>query len=269
MRRTLAGLLFGIAYLSASLAVGGWLLQRTAFDPARTADAADVVLADSAIKNQLVDLIADATAEQLGLEQGATRALVRSVVETKPGADLMGEILHDAHAHLIGEQSEPVQITSQQMVQIVRNEAVGELPPITLPVPKVTVLDVMRRALTWLVPIAAIVAVIFLVIGLMAHPERAALLRSLGLGLLLLAALVAVLGYVVPRFVLPLLSDSPWANVPIYLADNSLKLLIGLELLLIGAGVALLAGSGAMRRQRRWSTPVSTYRYNEERRWSG
>jgi hypothetical protein len=268
VRRTLAGLLFGIAYLSASLAVSGWLLQRTAFDPGRTAASADVVLADSAIKNELVDLIADATAAQLGLQQGETRALVRSVVDTEPGAKLMGEILHDAHAHLIGAQREPVQITAAQMVEITRNEAVGELPPITLPVPKVTVLDIMRRVLAWLVPIAALVALVFAVVGMMAHPERAALLRSLGLGLLLLAALVALLGYVVPRFVLPLLSDSPWAHVPRRLADDSLTLIIAVELLLVGAAVALLAGSGAMRRQRRWSTPVSTYRYNEERRWS-
>jgi hypothetical protein len=32
--------------------------------------------------------------------------------------------------------------------------------------------------------------------------------------------------------------------------------------------LALLVGTGMMRRRKRWSTPVSTYRYQEERRWS-
>jgi len=77
-----------------------------------------------------------------------------------------------------------------------------------------------------------------------------------------------ILGYLVPRFIVPALSDSPWANVPARLADDSLPLLLGLEFVLIGGALALFAGTGMMQRRRRWSTPVSTYRYNEERRWS-
>lgn len=268
MRRTLAGLLFGIAYLCAALAISGWVLQRSAFDPDRTASAAAVILGDTGIKNELIDVVASTTAAQLGQDQATVRATIRSVAETEPGAALMAQILHDAHAHLIGQQLGPVQITGPQMVQIVRNEAVAEIPPVTLPVPRITVLDWMRKLLVWLVPIAALAALVFALIGLTAHPERTALVRSLGFGLLLLAVLVAVLGYIVPRFVLPLLSDSPWAHIPILLSNDSLPLLIGVELLLVGAGVALLASSGAMRRRRRWSAPVSTYRYNEERRWS-
>ncbi|MEQ1704039.1 MAG: hypothetical protein ABMA25_28360, partial [Ilumatobacteraceae bacterium] len=60
----------------------------------------------------------------------------------------------------------------------------------------------------------------------------------------------------------------PWAGLPAALADDSLGLLVGLELLLVGGALALLAGTGAMRRRQRWSTPVSTYRYQEERSWS-
>ena len=39
-------LLFGLAYACASLAIAGFLLQRTAFDPDRSAGAADVVLGE-------------------------------------------------------------------------------------------------------------------------------------------------------------------------------------------------------------------------------
>src|SRR4051794_35362833 len=58
VRRTLAGLLFGVAYVCASLAIGGWLLQRTAFSPDRTSSVAKTVLEDQRIRAEVVDLIA-------------------------------------------------------------------------------------------------------------------------------------------------------------------------------------------------------------------
>ncbi len=177
-------------------------------------------------------------------------------------------MIHDAHAHLIGEQKTPVVITGQQLVDATQMQAAAAVPPVTIPVPKVTVLDIVRQALKWLLPIAAIATLVLIAIGFFAHPEKSALLKSLGLGMLLLALLVLLLGYVVPKFLVPALSDSVWAGLPARLADDSLGLLIGLELLLVGGGLGLLAGTGMMRRRQRWSTPVSTYRYNEERRWS-
>lgn len=267
MRRTLAGLLFGLAYACASLAISGFLLQRTAFDPGNSADAADVILGDSAIKSELLDLIAEATAEQLGQDPAGLRGTLEQVAAHPEGQALLGEIIHDAHAHLIGEQKEPVQITGDQLVPIVRDQAAAALPAITLPVPRVTALDIARKALNWLVPIAALAMLVFVVLGFLAHPEKSALLKSLALGLLLLALLVALLGYIVPRLIIPLLDDSPWANVSARLADDSLPLLIGMELLLLGGAGALLASFGMMNRRRRWNAPVSSYRYTEERRW--
>ena len=277
MRRTLAGLLFGLAYACASLTLAGFLLQRTAFDPDYSADHADVILEDPAIRAALVNSIADQLSAQLttlapgdpNLTQDALRARVDLVVDTAPGAELLAEVIHDAHAHLIGAQDAPVQISTQQLVDATQNQAVGVVDPITIDVPQVTVLDIIRTTLTWLLPIAAIATLALIVLGLAAHPERSALFRSLGLGLLLLALVAALLGYVVPKFLVPALSDSPWARMPAQLADDSLPLLIGLLLLLVGGALALLAGTGMMRRRQRWSTPVSTYRYQEERRWSG
>ena len=73
--------------------------------------------------------------------------------------------------------------------------------------------------------------------------QRAALLKSLALGLLLLAALTALLGYVIPKLIIPLLSASPWANVPARLADDSLPPPIGMEILLVGGAPALPWGA--------------------------
>ena len=60
MRRTIVGLLFSLAYACACIAIAGFLLQRTAFDPDNTADAADVVLQDGPIRAALSSAIAEA-----------------------------------------------------------------------------------------------------------------------------------------------------------------------------------------------------------------
>jgi len=225
------------------------------------------VLQDEGIKKELVRIIADNVAGQLGRDPIETRSVVAGVAGTKQGAALMAGIIHDAHARLIGERQAPVQITSAQLVELMRTQAVGDLPTITLPVPKVTALDLARRALQWILPIAAIATLVFTALAFTAHPERSALFKSLALGLLLLGVLVALLGYVVPKFVVPALSDSVWANAPAQLVDDSVPLLIGLELLLVGGAAALFAGTGIVRRRRRWSAPVNTARYNDEQRW--
>jgi hypothetical protein len=267
VRRTFAGLIFGIAFVCASIAISGWLLQRSAFDPDRTGDLADVVLQDARIKTQIVNTIADAAAAQRGLDSTTTRQTVAAVASTPQGAEFLSKVMRDAHARLIGQLRGPVRITGTQMVQLVRNEVVADIPSITLPVPRVSALDTIRRILRWTIPFTALFAVGFFVIGFMLHPHRSALVHSLGYGMLLLAMLTVVLGYVVPRFALPALSDNMWADVPARLANDSLPLLVGMAIVLGGGGLMLLVGTGLLKRRRRWNAPVSTYRYREERRW--
>jgi hypothetical protein len=251
----------------ASIAISGWLLQRSAFDPGRTGDLADVVLQDNRIKTQITNTIADAAADQRGLDKAATRQTVAAVASTPQGAEFLSKVLHDAHARLIGQLKGPVRITGQQMVLLVRNQVVGDIPSITLPVPRVSALNTIRNILRWTIPFGALFAIGFFVIGFMLHPNRAALMHSLGYGMVLLALLIAILGYIVPRFALPALSDSIWADVPAHLANDSLPLLVGLVIVLGGGGFMLLVGTGLLRRRRRWNAPVSTYRYREDRRW--
>jgi hypothetical protein len=131
----------------------------------------------------------------------------------------------------------------------------------------VSALDRTRTVLHWLVPFGALLAVGFFVIGFMLHPNRAVLLYSLSYGMVLLALLVALLGYVVPRFMLPAFSDNIWADVSARLANDSLPLVIAMVLLFGAGGVMLLVGSRLLRRRRRWNAPLTAYRYREERRW--
>ena len=161
-----------------------------------------------------------------------------------------------------------MRITGAQMVLLVRNEVVADMPSITLA--GATCLGARQDSAHPSMddPVhGALFAIGFFVIGFMLHPNRSALVHSLGYGMVLLALLIAILGYIVPRFGLPAFSDNVWADVPARLANDSLPLLIGLAILLGGGGLMLLVGTGLLRRRRRWNAPVSTYRYREERRW--
>ena len=272
MRRTLASLLFGLAYACASLTVSGFLLQRIAFDPDTSANAAEAILGDGAIKRELVDALATAAVGQLAAGDPALEATLRSnldaVASLPEGQRLLSGVIHDAHARLIGAQDTPVQVTGAELVPLLRDERAALLPAVTLPVPVVTPLDVMRTTLRWMLPIVAVLTVVMALLGFAAHPERSAVLRGLSLGCVLLAVLTALLGYAVPKFIIPMLSESAWARVPSRMADSSLTMLIALELLLLGAAGALFAASGMMRRRDRWRSPVRPRQYVEDRQWS-
>ena len=86
VRRTLAGFLFALSYAALCLAAGGFLLQRTVFDPDLTADAAAPVLQEPAILKELTKRIAAATTAELGKSTIEIEALVNSVAANAEGA---------------------------------------------------------------------------------------------------------------------------------------------------------------------------------------
>ena len=192
MRRSFAGLFFAAAFLCGCLAVCGYLLQQTVFSPSSTRESADVVLGDPTLRQHLVDVISSAVAPVLGEPEASVNATVSLVLGTKAGAVLLDDVLHDAHAHMIGDSTAPVTITPEQLVEVVRDERAAAAPAIVLPVPKITALAVSKDVVGWLVPLSAIGGIVFLVLCFLAHPERAALVRTLGLGLIVLSALVGL-----------------------------------------------------------------------------
>jgi hypothetical protein len=268
VRRSLASLLFGLAAIVGSLSLSGFWLQYTAFSPGHTRDLASAVLSDKDIKNELARLIADATVAQLPQFTAVDiRSIVIQTANTNQGADLLADIIGDAHAHLIGASDKPVEITPEQLVQVLRDERVSIVPTIELPVPRVGALSVMRQILKWLVPIGGGLTVLLIVLAFAAHPEKPELLRSLSILFFGMALLLVIIGYVVPAFIVPLFTNNVWVGAVPRLARDSLPLLLGLTLLLCGAGLGCLAGGASSRRRDRWSQPIRRTSYREERRW--
>ncbi len=272
VRRSFAGLLFGIAFAFASLAMSGFLLQRAAFSPEGTGGRAESILQDEEVQLESVRVVADATADQMYPGDPTAAAIVRQNVATvaalPAGAPLYADMLADVHSVLIGRDDAPVVVEPSQLVQITRDERAAALPPLQIDVPRVGALATTRSILGWLVPVSAVLAVVFFVLCFLARPERGALFRSLGIGLVVLAALSIVFGYVIPTFLPPVLDDSPWVRVPALVADSRLGRVLAGAFVLAAIGLVLFVASTRMGRSRRWSTPVSTYRYREERSWS-
>ncbi len=272
VRRSFAGLLFGVAFAFACLAISGFLLHRTAFSPDRVADQAESIMQDEEVQREVIEALSDGTADAMypGDPTGAARVRdnIAVVASTPAGAPLFGSLLTGVQAVLIGDAAGPVVVSPEQLIQITRDERAGALQPLEVVVPTLGTLDVIDGILGWLVPVSGIAAIIFFVLCFLARPERAALFRTLGIGLIALAALAIVFSYVLPKFIPPLLDESAWARTPALMADAGLGLTLFAAFVLAGAGAALFAASTRMGRSRRWSTPVSTYRYREERSWS-
>jgi hypothetical protein len=268
VRRGLAGLLFFVAAVCLALAAGGWYLQRVAFDTARSGDLARIVLKDDAIRTEIAATAAQQAAATLGVPVEQVQATVDGYARTTAGAALMRQIVTDAHARLIGERDEPVQITAAQLVELTRDERVGGVPPIELPVEKVGVLDAMRKVLGWAVPIAAIAGAIALLLGIVAHPRKADAVFGIGMFCIIAGVLTAVLGYVVPVHLLPALSDNIWVGAIPALAEYALPVVAVVSVVLILTGLALMLGSAAARRRKMWSSPVAIHRHGDQHRWS-
>jgi hypothetical protein len=271
MRRGLAAFLFFIAAVCLSVAAGGWWLQRVAFDPDTSADVVDVAMDDSEIRGELARTAANATAATVGIPPLRLRMRIERWLEADDPEirASLATVLADTQARLIGLRDQPVQITGRQLVPIVRDQRVAVLSPVTLPVERVTALNVVRIGLRWLVPLAAVAGAVALLLGLLAHPRRADAVSGIGMFCLFAAGAVLVLGYLLPTFVAPELSDAIWLDLLPAAAKTSLPLVLGTAVGLVVAALVLLMVSSAVdRRRRSWDKPIAVHRQADQRRWS-
>jgi hypothetical protein len=270
VRRGLAALLFFIAAVCLAVAAGGWWLQRVAFDPDTSGDVVEAAMDDSELRGELARLLANSSAATVGVPPLELRMQIESVLQFDDPAvrASLGTLIADSHARLIGLRDEPVQVTGQQLVPLVRNERAAELPAVTLPVEEVTALNVIRIGLDWFVPIAAIAGGIALLLGLLAHPRRADAVYGIGMFCLFAAGAALVLGFLLPTFLAPELSDDLWLDLLPAAAKAALPLVVVTAVGLVAAALALVMLSAAIdRRRRSWDKPVAAHQA-DQRRWS-
>lgn len=270
MRRSAAVLLSWIALVLVGAGVTGWWLQQTAFEPSRTEEVANAVLEHDSVRAELTRRITEATAAQLGLDRAAVALAVERAADTPAGVDLLAQLTVDSHARLIGERDAPVQITPAQLVVVLGDDRAAALPAIVLPVPQVAPLAWLDRTLDQLTIAMFLGALGCGLLALVVHPDTARLLKMMGLGLLGVAVFIGLIGWVLPMFVLPLLTASPWVAALPETTASAAPLLVGVSLVAVGAGIALVITGFAWARSERRAAPVGaagTARRWDERRW--
>lgn len=268
VQRNLSGISFLVAGIMASLALGTWALQRTAFTPDSSSGRAAAVMQDDQIRAEVTAVVTAATIGAVETEPNELADFVDRVIGSRPGGAVVADIVADAHAHLIGGRDEPVRITGAQMVEIVRTQAVGDLAPVTLPVAEVAAFRVLGNSLGWVAAISLIIAALAFLLGVIVRPERADVLRGLAEWLLAMAVSLLLFVVVVPVFVLPAIDDSTWTAAIPRLAFRQLPLIAGASIVFVALGLFLLVRSLNAGRRKQWSTPLSVSRYRDDRSWS-
>jgi hypothetical protein len=269
VQRSLAGILFLLASVALALAAGGWWLQRAVLSPNTNGAQTEAILDDAEIRAEINTIVATASASALEQSPNDVAAFVDPIIASTPGATVMTDIVHRAHQRILGQHDEPVVITGEQLVPIVRDERVADVAPITLPVPDgIGTFTVLDTVLTWLVPIAAALGVLLVLLAFVTRPERGEVMRAVGeLGLALAVSLV-VFGYLLPVHLVPAIDNNVWTNTAPRLALRAFPVVIGAAVVLAGGGLALILASTNTGRRKQWSTPLSVARYREDRSWS-
>jgi hypothetical protein len=254
MRRALAAILMSIAHLALGFAINGWWFNHTALNPSTTDKIAERVLANEDVNDQLGRVITANVAPQLAaagvpITEQQVDDIVRRQTHSPGGVALLQDLVTQAHAKVIGQSSAPVVITTQQLVSMFGSAAAG-LQPVEIPVPEVKPLSWLQDTLDSTVPMAVTVAIIAAVLSFLVDSDKAASLRGMGIGLLLIAAALVVLGYVLPVLAAPHLTSSPWVDAVPEIAKEQLNLLGGIALLTAGAGLAAFTGAAVLDRRR-------------------
>ena len=250
MRRALATVSLTVGLLAASLALAAWWVQRTAFDTSSTTTIAEAALQNTELRSDLARGIADQVSVALGVDHAVVESAAQTTLVRPDIATAFAGVLRDVHSRLIGESTGPVVVPPSLVARAVGNPSAASLPAVSIDVPTFSALDTARSTLRDAIPLLIYVAVILVVIGIALHPSKPAALRVLG-GWFLGASVVELLvAYAVPVLALPALVDSPYAELVAEVDKATLGPLVGVLVMLAGAGVGcLVAGSWLERRQ--------------------
>ena len=272
MERSFAALMLLLAGVAISLSAGAWWMQRVAFTPDPTRETAAAILTEADIRIEINTVVTGATAPFLETGVAELGTFVENeVLSTRAGAAMMGPIIEQAHERIIGNRDdEPVRITGEQMVQIVRDQRAIDAPTVTLPIAPIGVLNTFKIALRWIVIGAAGLGLIALVLGIATRPERSDARRAIGEFALALAVSMLLFGYLLPVHLLTAIDNRTWTHAVPQLALRTVPVVFGSVVLLGAVGATMILRANIAGRRRQSSTPLSTnrFRVGETRRWS-
>lgn len=256
-------MVFLVAAVALAISAGAWWMQRIVFTPDATRDTAAAMLAEPDIRQELNNVVTGATAGPLGMPAADLYDYLETeILSSRAGAAMMGPIMEQAHQRIIGNRDDdPITLTSGQLVEIVRNQRAGDLEPLTLPINPVGTLSTINMVVGWIIPIAAAVGLLALLLGIVLRPDRRDVLRGLGEFGLALAVAMVMFGYLIPVHLLTAIDNSTWTHAIPRLALRTLPVVLGSAAIFALAGAALILASMTGGKRKQWSTPLSVARY--------
>ena len=270
MERTLAGMLFLVAAVAFSIAGGAWWMQRVCFTPDDTRDTAAAILEEPDIRQEINTVISGASAPVLGLNTPElSEFLETQILSTRAGAAVMGPITEEIHDKIIGNNDDDIVVTGTEMIPIVRDQRAADVQDVVLPIPVIGTLKTTRTTIGWMIPIAAGIGAIAMLLGIATRPERRDVLRGLGEFFMAMACSMIVFGYLIPVQLLPSIDNGVWTKAIPRLAMRTLPFVLGSTAIFGLGGAALILASMSGGKRRQFSTPLSVSRYRgDDHGWS-
>lgn len=263
MERSLAGVLFLVAAVAFSMSAGGWWMQRIAFTPDETIETTAAILRSPDIRLELNQVITGASTDALGISAVELSSTMENLIlSTRAGAAVMMPLIRQAHDRIIGlRDDEPIRVSGLELIPIVRDQQAADIATFPLPIQPIGVLKTTRSFLGWMIPIAAGIGLLALVLAVFTRPDRRDVLRGLGEFGLALAASMLTFGYLLPVHFLTAIDNRTWTHAIPRLALRTLPVVLGAAAIFALGGVALILASRAGGKRRQWSTPLSVARY--------
>ncbi len=244
MRRALATILLTLGLLCASVALSAWWVQRTAFDTSNTSAIAEAALQNPELRSDLARGIADRVAIELGVDHAVVQSAAEATLVRPDIATLFSGVLRDIHSRLIGQSTGPVVIPADLVARAIGVPAAAQLADVTIDIPTFDALDTARTTLRDTIPVLIYAAVVLTVMGVVLHPRKSNALRIVGAWFLGASIVELLVAYGLPVLVLPALVDSPYAELVAEVDKATLGPLVGVLVMLAGAGVGcLVAGA--------------------------
>ena len=284
------GALLSAGMLVMGIAFSGWWASHTLLDPTRTERVAHTVLADAEIRDYLAGKVepviaqaSPAVAQALSAQAGGTAlpagaAGAPQVVDDSAAqrrlADVLGDpaidadletFVGDVHRRVIGIGTGPVTLSASTVHRLVSAAVptlppaeVDKIPPVDFTVPHATALTTGRHSVAdhwWQIGALGLVMVIA---GLVMTDDHRRAARTVGKWLIGLSVVQLIVLWVIPVYVVPQVSDSPWTHVVSQVARalNS-GLVVGL-IVIAAAGVLLLFVDLFLKRSPESRSPSAT-----------
>jgi hypothetical protein len=255
VRRVIGSTLLSLGLLCGAFALSAWWVQHTAFDTTSTSDIAEAALQNPDLRADLARAIADRVAVELNLDHATVESAANALLVRPDIATAFSGVLRDIHARLIGEASGPVTIPPDLVARATGNPAAAQLPPVTVDIPTFDALDTTRRTLSRAIPWLLTGAFVLVLLGLLVHPRKPAALRIIGTWLLAASVVELVIAYTIPVLVLPALVDSPYAELVAEVDKATIGPLVGVLVMMAGAGVGCLVAGSWLDRPQPYAPP--------------